>query len=56
MAEFFQLHQLIHFHGFRLANAINIVASQINEHDMLCPIFGGGEKLLAQTVVLCNVS
>lgn len=38
MAEFFYLHKVIHFHGFWLANPVNIIPGQINKHYMLCTV------------------
>ena len=38
MAELLQPHKVIDLDCLRLANTIDVVPSQINEHNMFCPI------------------
>ena len=45
---------MIHFDRFGLANAINVVAGEVNQHDVLSTIFLRTEQLLAQPFVLCS--
>ena len=44
---------MIHFDSFGLADTINIVACEVNQHDVLGSIFLRTKQLLAQSLVLC---
>jgi hypothetical protein len=56
MTKLLQLHQIIDVNGFWLADTIDIVPSEIDQHDVLCAIFFGSEKLGSKSVVLYNAS
>jgi hypothetical protein len=45
MTEFLQSHQIIHLDSLRLADSVDIVPRQIDQHDMLCTIFLAGQQL-----------
>lgn len=47
---------MVHFDRFGLANAINVVAGEVNQHDVLSTIFLRTEQLLAQPFVLYDQS
>ena len=55
MAELLQPHKVIDLDCLWLANTINVVASQINEHNVLCPILLRIQENLTQLFVLCEV-
>ena len=44
---------MIHFDRLGLANTINIIACEVNQHDVLGSIFLRTKQLLAQPLVLC---
>lgn len=47
---------MIHFDCFGLADTINIVAGEVNQHDVLSTIFLRTEQFLAQPFILYGQS
>ena len=52
MAEFVQSHKVINFDGLGLAYSVNIVTSEVDQHDVFCPILLRIEKSLSKFFVL----
>ena len=52
MAKLLQPHEMVYFDRLGVANPVHVVASQVNQHDMLCPIFLRSQKLSTETFIL----
>jgi hypothetical protein len=52
VAELLHPHQMIHLDRLGLADAVDIIACEIHQHDMLSSVFFGVQQLLAQPLVL----
>lgn len=53
MAELLQAHQIVHLDRLGLAHAVDVVAGQVDKHDVLCAVFLRREQLLSEPGVLC---
>ena len=42
MTELFHPHKVIHLNSLWLADSVDIVPRQVNQHDMLCPVLFAG--------------
>jgi hypothetical protein len=38
MAKLFQPHQVVHLHGLGLAHSVDVVSSEIDQHDVFGPV------------------
>lgn len=56
VTELFDLHQTVDLDRLGLADAVDIVASEVNEHDVLCSILERREKGRSELFVLCGAS
>ena len=52
VAELLHCHQMVYLDRLGLANTVDIIAREIDQHDMLSSIFLGVQQLLAQPLVL----
>lgn len=52
MAELLHRHELVHFDGQWLTDAVHVVPRQIDEHDMFCAILRRREQFRTQFIVL----
>lgn len=52
MAELLNLHQMIDLDCLRLADAVHVVPSQVNQHDVFRAVFLRGKKNGSQFLVL----
>jgi len=55
VTELLDLHKLVDLDGFGFADSVDIVASEVDEHDVFRSIFWRREKLSSQDGVLCEV-
>jgi len=53
MTKLLHAHKMIDLDSLWLTNAVYIVASQINQHNMLGTIFFRGKKGCSQSFILC---
>jgi len=54
MAELLDLHEMIYFHGLRLADPVNIITSQVYKHDVFCSVLLGIQEYCAKFFILCS--
>lgn len=54
MAELLDLHEMVDLDGVGLADTVDVVAGEIDEHDVFGPVFLGRAELFAQDLVLCT--
>lgn len=52
MTKLLQLHKVVHLDSLRLANTINVVSCQIDQHDVLCAVLFGSQKNSTELLVL----
>lgn len=55
MTEFLELHQIVHVHRLGLADPVDVVSGQIDQHDVLGSILLRCQKSLSELDVLCNL-
>lgn len=55
VTELLDLHELVDLDGFGFADSVDVVSSEVDEHDVFRSIFWRREKLGSQDGVLCEI-
>lgn len=54
VAEFLELHEVVDLDGGRLADSVDVVSREIDQHDVLGAVFLRCQELSAEGLVLCK--